>query len=1048
MVLSDISIKRPVFATVMSLVLVIFGLFSYQKLSVREYPQIDPPIVTVNTIYKGASAEIIENQITQPIEDAVAGIEGIRSITSTNREESSSVGIEFKLGRDVDIAANDVRDRVSRVLSKLPAEADTPTIAKADADSRPILWLALTSDSMSALELTDYATRYIVDRLSVVPGVASVNIGGERKYSMRVELDRAALAARSLTVQDVEGAIRRQNVDLPSGRVESSRREMSVRTDSGLRDPQEFRNLVIREQNGYMIRLGEVARVELMAENERTAMLSDGKPTVGLGVLRQSTANALEISEGVRAALDAIRPSLPPGMNLRLRFDSSDFISQSIQEVYHATGIALALVVGVIFLFLRSWRATLIPAVAIPVAIIGSVTVLAGFGYSINVLTLLAMVLAIGLVVDDAIVVLENIHRRIEEGEPPLIASQRGARQIGFAVIATTIVLCAVFVPISLLEGNTGRLFREFGIAVASAVLFSGFVALTLTPMLCSKLLHETKDEGLFYRVTERFFVGMSNGYRWLLRAGLNAPLVVLAIGAAVAFAAYGFFTVIPREFAPIEDRGSFFVQVTAPEGSSMDYTARYATEIERRIRSVDKTGAMDAMLTILAPSFGRPGPVNEAFVTANMKPWDERTVKQQDLVKDIFPQLISVPGVRAFAINPPSLGQSANQAPVQFVISGSTTYGAINEWAEKVIAKAVTNRNLLNVNKNYQPTRPELRVNVDRNRAADLGVSLDVLGRTLETMLGERQVTTFDRDGKQYNVIVRGKSEDRVRPNDLTNIYVRGEGSKLIPLSNLVTLREGANARELQRIDRLRSVTIAASLAPGYTLGEALTYMEQVAAEVLPPEARVSFRGQSREFKESSSALYFTFALALIVVFLALAAQFESWIHPTIIIISVPLAVTGALASLWVTGMTLNVFSQIGIIMLVGLVAKNAILIVEFANQLRDEGRTVFDAVLDAATIRLRPILMTSIATVFGAWPLAVASGAGAESRQALGVVIVGGLTIATIFGLFVVPVLYVLLAPFTRPAGYLARRLSQLAEEHPDVSGGHGGGHPAPAE
>ncbi|MCW5729928.1 MAG: efflux RND transporter permease subunit [Alphaproteobacteria bacterium] len=1034
MVLSDVSIKRPVFATVLSLMLVLFGLFGFRQMAVREYPDIDPPIVSVNTVYRGASAEIIETQITQLIEDAIAGIEGIRSINSTSREESSSVSIEFILSRDVDSAANDVRDRVSRIMSRLPAEADQPTVAKTEADARPIIWMALSSDRMSTLELTDYAERYLVDRFSIIPGVASVNVGGARRYSMRVSLDRAALAARGLTVQDVENAIRRQNVDLPSGRIESQLRELSVRTDSSLKTPQEFRSIVVREQGGSITRLGEVANVELAAENDRTEMLANGQPTIGLGVIRQSKSNALDISKGVRQTVGLLSGTLPEGMNLVIRFDSSEFIARSIYEVYHALGIALALVIGVIFLFLRSWRATLIPAVAIPVSVIGSFIVTAALGYSINVLTLLSLVLAIGIVVDDAIVVLENIHRRIEEGEPPLLAALRGARQIGFAVIATTIVLMAVFVPISLLEGNTGRLFREFGISVAAAVLFSGFVALTLTPMMCSKMLHAAKEEGFLYRATERFFVGMTNLYRRLLHGALDAPLIVLALLIGSCGLGYAIFFNLPREFAPLEDRGVFFVSAEAPEGASLDYTRRYMAEIEKAMQPYVEAGQVAGVLTILAPSWGRPGPVNQAFSIANLKHWDERDRKQQDIVREIFPKIIAVPGVSAFAVNPPSLGQSAISRPVEFVIGGPA-YDIIDDWAGRIINRALENPGLLNVRKSYQPTRPELRVRIDRNRAADLGISIETLGRTLETMLGQRKVTTFDRDGKQYDVIVRGRAQDRAAPSDLTNIYVRASGTdtRLVPLSNLVTLEESANARELTRVDRLRAITITASLAPDYTLGEALDFMDRVAEQELPPDARVSYGGQSREFRESSSALYFTFALALAVVFLVLAAQFESWIHPTIIILSVPLAVTGALGAMLVAGVTLNVYSQIGIIMLVGLVAKNAILIVEFANQLRDDGRSIRDAVLEASAIRLRPILMTSIATVFGAWPLAFATGAGAESRSSLGVVIMGGMGYATLLGIFIVPVLYLGLARFTRPTGYIARKLSELEDRAP---------------
>ncbi|MBP6817816.1 efflux RND transporter permease subunit [Ferrovibrio sp. MS7] len=1045
MVLSDISIKRPVFATVMSLVLIIFGLFALRGMAVREYPDIDPPAVNITTIYRGASAEIIESKITQVIEDSVAGIEGIRTITSTSREESSAISIEFNLSRNVDAAANDVRDKVGRILSRLPDEADQPIIAKTEADARPIIYISLFSDRLSLLELTDYADRYLVDQLSIIDGVASVNIYGARRYSMRVYLDRMAMAARNVTVQDIEEAIRRQNVELPSGRIESNMREFTVRSESGLRTAQQFRNVVLREQDGYLLRLGEVAKVELGAEDDRTEQRINGVTAIGLGIIRQSKANAMEISNGVTATVERLQGSLPTGVRMEVTYDQSKFISQSIYEVFHALSVALALVIGVIFLFLRSWRATLIPAVAIPVSVIGSFMVIGALGYSINVLTLLALVLAIGLVVDDAIVVLENIHRRIELGEPPLLASLRGARQIGFAVIATTVVLIAVFVPISLMEGNTGRLFREFGMSVAAAVLFSGFVALTLTPMMCSKLLHEAKDEGWFYRVTEKFFVGMGNTYGRLVRMSMNAPIVVLALGLLASGAAFLMFKSLPREFAPTEDRGAFFVIIEGPEGSSYDYTRRNIVLIERVLEKHIKSGAVTVVQSNVAPAWGgRPSPVNSGMIVVRMADWADRSVKQQQVARQVFQELQAQTGVRAVVVNPPSLGLPGAQTPVRFILGGST-YQQLDDWSDRIIERALQNPNLLGVKKNYLPTRPEIQVQIDRDRAADLGVPIETIGRTLETMLGSREVTNFQRDGKQYKVLVQAPVEQRVTPNDMNNIYVRGSntGGKLVPLASLVSLKEGANARELVRTDRLRSVMIEASMTPGYTLGQALDYLDGVAAEVLPPEVRISYAGQSREYKDSSSAIFITFALALIVVFLVLAGQFESWIHPIIIILSVPLAVTGALAALLLSGQTLNVYSQIGIIMLVGLIAKNGILIVEFANQLRDEGRNIYDAAVEASIARLRPILMTTIATIFGAVPLAYAHGAGAESRQALGWVIVGGMSFATLLSLFVVPVLYLLLARFTKPAGYIAKRLSEM-ESRPDVDNAK----PEPAE
>jgi multidrug efflux pump len=658
--------------------------------------------------------------------------------------------------------------------------------------------------------------------------------------------------------------------------------------------------------------------------------------------------------------------------------------------------------------------------------------VLAALGYSVNVLTLLALVLAIGLVVDDAIVVLENVHRHVEEGQPPLLAALRGARQIGFAVIATTIVLVAVFVPLSFLGGNTGRLFREFGISVAAAVLFSGFVALTLTPMMCSKLLRPHDDEGWFYRVTQPVFDGIERGYSRLLRGSLRIPLVVILLAAAASAAAYGLFRQLPREFAPVEDRGIIFLQISSPEGSSMEYMRRNVEEVERRLRPLVARGVTDSILTIIAPGFNRPGAVNNGFGIIRMRSWDQRTVTQQEAARMIYPELLGIPGIRIFAINPPSLGQRGFSPPVQFILGGPS-YAALEEWAERVMRRAGENQRLINLSKDYEETRPEIRVRVDRDRAADLGVSIEAIGRALETLLGSRRVTTFERDGKRYDVILQARADDRVLPSDLHNIYVRSNTGQLVPLRNLVTLSETASARDLARVDRLRAVTVSASLGPEYTLGEALDYLDDIADAELPAEARVSYGGQSREFKESSAALYFTFGLALLIVFLTLAAQFESFVHPAIIMVSVPLAVTGALGSMLLAGVSLNVYSQIGIIMLVGLVAKNAILIVEFANQLRDAGKSIAEAVAEASATRLRPILMTTISTMLGALPLAMATGAGAESRRALGVVVVGGTGFATVLSLFVVPVLYLLFARYTQPIGTIARNLSILESEHP---------------
>ncbi|MCA3247684.1 MAG: efflux RND transporter permease subunit, partial [Azospirillum sp.] len=854
-------------------------------------------------------------------------------------------------------------------------------------------------------------------------------------------LDRQALAARQLTVDDVETAIRRQNVELPSGRIESTQRELTVKTDSRLSTPEQFRDIVVTTRQGYQIRLGEVARVEVGSEDERSGIRANGKTAIGIGIVRQSTGNSLTVANGAKQEMARIAENFPEGISLMIGYDESVFIAQSIYEVYHALAIGIALVIGVIFAFLRSWRATLIPAIAIPVSIIGSFTVLSALGFSLNVLTLLALVLAIGIVVDDAIVVLENIHRRIEEGEPVLLASVRGSRQIAFAVIATTATLIAVFVPISFMEGNTGRLFTEFGIALAAAVLFSGLVALSLTPMMCSKLLKTHEGEGKFYLMTEKIFTGMNAGYRWLLVRAMAAPVVVLAGGIAVSAAAYGFWASLPKEFAPVEDRGVIIIPITAPEGASFGYTREAVQQVERVLQPYLDSGVAAAVMGNIAPGFQRPAPVNSGLVFLRLKPWGERykdsengaprpsgpEIKQQQIVQQIFPRIAGIPGVRAAPVNPPALGQRGFQPPVQFVIGG-TNYETVREWRDRIMNRAGQDARFLNLDSNYRETKPELRVRIDRARAADLGISVETIGRTLETMFGARNVSTYVDRGEEYNVILQARSEDRATPADLAGLFVRSATTQqLIPLSSLVTLVEAAGPAELNRVDRLRSITITSSLAPNFTIGEALAELERFAAEELPPEARISYQGQSREFKESAASLYVTFGLALLIVFLVLAAQFESWIHPFIIMLAVPLAVTGGLGALWFTGISLNVYSQIGMILLIGLMAKNGILIVEFANQLRDEGHDIRSAVIEASVARLRPILMTSIATVVGAVPLADARGAGAESREAIGWVIIGGVAFATILTSFVIPALYLLLARFTKPVGAIAARLAQ---------------------
>ena len=1042
MVLSDVSIKRPVFATVLSLLLTVLGLFALQRMPIREYPAIDPPIIQITTTYRGASAPVVDSQITEILEGAVAGIEGIKVMSSQSRDERSQITMEFLLSRNVDSAANDVRDRVARALARLPEQADTPVVAKVDGDSRPILWIALASDRLTPLDLTDIARRRIVDRLAIVEGVAQVLIQGERRFAMRIWIDRQALAARNLTVQDIEDAIRRENVELPGGRIESTARELTVRTDSRMSRPEQFREIVVSRAaaTGAQVLLGEVARVEIGAEDTRGAYRINGRPAIGLGILRQSTANTLSVANGVKAEMERIRPSLPEGIDVIVGYDESLFISQSIYEVEHALMIALLSVIGVIFLFLRSVRATIIPAVAIPVSIIASFIAMAALGFSVNVLTLLGLVLAIGLVVDDAIVVLENIHRRIEEGEDPLLASLLGAREIAFAVIATTLVLVAVFVPLSFMSGNTGRLFTEFGLALAASVIFSGLVALTLTPMMCSKLLKAHEGETWLVRTTEPFFLAMNGALRWTLDRALRAPLLVLGASALLSGLAVALYAALPKEFAPTEDRGVVIIPTTGPEGASFGYTMEHVLQIERLLQRYVDSGEAAAVFATVG-GFQRPAVGNVANVFIRLAPWAERSRKQQAIAAEVFPQIAQIPGIRGFALNPPSLGARGFQPPVQFVIGGPD-YDTLVTWRDMFLARARENPRLLNLDHNFKETKPEVRVEIDRRKAADLGVSIAAVGRTIETMMGSREVTTYVVGGQEYKVLLQAPEEARLSPYDLQNVFVRTSSGGLVPLSNIVTLSERARAQTLAREDRVRAITITASLAPGYSLGDALAYLDGVARDVLPSDARISYRGQSLEFRESAGALYVTFAMALLVVFLVLAAQFESFIHPFVILLSTPLAITGGLLALFFTGQSLNVFSQIGMILLIGLMAKNGILVVEFANQLRDRGLSVRDAVLEASVVRLRPILMTSIATVLGAMPLAMATGAGAESRSALGWVIAGGITLSTFVTLYAVPALYLLLAPYTKPIGAIAARLAALESTR---GKGHG---PQPAE
>ncbi|WP_353860758.1 efflux RND transporter permease subunit [Azospirillum formosense] len=1045
MVLSDISIRRPVLATVMSLALMLIGIVSYQRLSVREYPKIDEPVVTVETTYKGASAEIIESQVTQILEDSLSGIEGIDVMSSISRAEKSQITLRFRLDRNVDTAASDVRDRVGRVRAQLPNEIDEPVIAKVEADAQPIIYLAFSSDRHSPLDVTDFADRYVKDRLQNLPGVAQVRIFGERRFAMRLWLDPQRMAAYRVTPQDVENALRKQNVEIPAGRVESKAREFTVVSETDLRTPEEFDRIILRDDGGYLVRLKDVGRAELGARDERVSARFNGRGAVAIGVVKQSTANPLDVSKAVNEALPKIRAALPDGMGVDVGYDSSVFIAKSIDAVFSTIFEAIVLVVLVIFVFLRSFRATLVPLVTIPVSLIGGFALMYAFGFSVNTLTLLSMVLAIGLVVDDAIVMLENIYRHIEEGVPPFQAALQGSKEIGFAVIAMTITLAAVYAPIGFMTGRTGRLFSEFALTLAGAVIVSGFVALTLSPMMCSKLLkHQTKHNAL-YNAIERLLNGLTNGYRAILRLSLKARPLVLLVGAVVAGLSYTLFTGLKSELAPVEDRGTIVGIAIAPEGSTLDYTESYAKRMEDLFRQIP---IVEKFFVVV----GFPV-VNQGISFVRLIDWDERDVKQQAITAQLFPKMFGIPGILAFVTNPPSLGQSPVDKPVNFVIQSSLPYDELQKMVDGLMAEARKFPGLTNLDTDLKLNKPELRITIDRDKAADLGVDVETVGRTLETLLGGRQVTRFKKEGKQYDVVVQVGDVDRRNPDDIASIYVRGtptmaaeagvatSAGAMISLANLVRIEERVAPKELNHFNKLRSVTITATLAPGTSLGEALGYLQAAANRVLPATAQTDYAGQSREFRESATGLYFVFILALAFIYLVLAAQFESFIDPFVIMLTVPLSMTGALAALHFTGGTMNVYSQIGLVTLVGLITKHGILIVEFANQLQREGVDIRKAVEEAAVLRLRPILMTTGAMVLGAVPLANAHGAGAESRQAIGAVIVGGMLLGTFLTLFVVPTVYSYIArkkPFPAVDGTASHPTG-----HPPT-----GAHPQPAE
>ena len=1028
MILSDISVKRPVLAAVISLLLLAFGLVSFTRLSLREYPDIDPPIVTVSVNYPGASASIVESRVTEVIEDRVSGISGINYIESTSEDGRSRVTLEFKTERDIDAAANDVRDKISSIVDDLPEEAEPPEVQKVDSSDDVIIWLSLSSEKMSIAELTDYATRYLVDQFSTIDGVSQIRISGAQTYAMRVWLDRKQLAARGLTVQDIENVLRSENIELPAGSIQSTDRQFTVRLKRLFVSAPQFSGLVIaRGADGSLVKLGDVARVERGAEEDRTTFRGNGIPQVGLGIIKQSTANTISVARAAKEKAIELNKTIPSGMSINERYDTSVFIEKAIHEVYVTLGIAVILVVLVIYLFLGNIRATLIPSLAVPVSLISAFIIVWGMGFSINILTLLALILAIGLVVDDAIIVVENVVRRIqEEKETPLVAAYNGTRQVGFAVIATTLTLVAVFLPITFLEGDIGRLFSEFAVTMAASVLFSGLVALTLSPMLASKFLTKGENGNLLTRSLDNTFSKLRAGYAHALNAFLIHPAMVAIVFLAMLGAIAFLFKAIPQEYTPKEDRGAFFINVNGPEGATYSYMKQYIDEIELRLQPYLESGEFESLLVRAPRSFGNTSSFNSGVVIAVLSDWDKRR-SGFVIMDEIKGKLSSISGVRAFPIMRQGFTGGTTK-PVQFVIGGGT-YEELREWRDTLIQKINENNPGLNsLDWSYKETKPQMEVEVDYRRAAELGVTVSDIGRTLETMLGSRRVTTYIEDGDEYDVILEGERETQQTANDIQNIYVRSNKTgALIPLSNLVKLEELADSSTLTRYNRVRAITIEADLNSGYTLGQALNHLEKLARDNLPEKVTVDYKGQSQDYKDSGGSIYFVFLLGILVMFLIMAAQFESFIHPLVILLTVPLAIVGALAGLYITGESLNIFTEIGLIMLVGLAAKNGILIVEFANQLRDHGTEFTEALIQAATIRLRPILMTSITAMAGSIPLIISTGAGSETRAAIGIVIFFGVGIATFFTLFIVPVAYAIIARKTGSPSEVARRLEK---------------------
>ena len=1015
MFLTDISIKRPVFATVMSIVLVIFGLVIFNKIAVRELPDIDPSIVTVRTLYKGASAEIVDSQITQKIEDIVGGTPGLATIDSKSEDGRSVVRMEFEPGVSVDEATNDIRDRVSRIIDFLPDNAGRPEIFKTSEGSTITIWLRLRSQNLSDLDLSDYASRYLKDYFASVDGVGQIILAGEKEISLRIWINPSALSARDLTVADIENALLKENVEFPSGRLESKRIDLTLKVDKSYKNVEDFRNLPLKKaRDGSLVKLKDVAKVEFGPLNMRTMFKGNGYPVVGIGIYQQSNANTIAVADGVKKKLIEVKKNLPEGAQLDVAFDRSNYIRVAVNEVYVTLFISVALVVGVIYLFLGNFSSVIIPTLAIPVSLISTFLLIYAANFSLNLFTLMALVIAIGLVVDDAIVMLENIYRRVETGETPLVASYKGASQVSFAIIATTVVLIAVFVPLVFVKGIVGKLFTELAITLTFSIIISAFVALTLSPMLASKYLVVTHSKPVFLKKFDNYLQKFSNFYFETLLLLLYKKKEIIIFLISILVAVIILFKITPKELIPPEDRGVFYVVIQAPDGSGFDYTKEKTENIEKVFLTDLGKGTYKEILARVPGFQSGIDQVNTGFLVVLLEDWAKRKKFSNQDLGGVFQKLNSFPGVKAFPIMPQGLRGGAGDKPIQFVIKGNT-YEELIKWKEILKSEIVKNKNLVNVDDDLDLTRPQLKIKINADKAADLGVSVESISKAIETMFGSKEVTKYTKEGREYSVMLQADVKNRQEPSNLNKVAVRSNSGKLVPLSSVATFYEESTFTSLNRYNRQRAVTITARLVGNYTISDALGYLENLAKEKLPPYARIDYKGESLEYKNTSSDIYFIFLLALFTAYLSLAAQFENWKHPLTIMLTVPLAILGGIIGLWVIGSSLNIYSQIALIVLIGLAAKNGILIVEFANQLRTQGLQLKESIIESCRVRLRPILMTSASTVIGVVPLIFATGPGAASRATVGIVIFMGMFFATLFTLYVIPVMYLIIGKNT---------------------------------